>query len=118
MSTVLVVDDDGAVLKLVCDAFELAGHETVAMDHGAAALRYLATAAPDLVVTDWRMRGLSGDHVVGAARELYPALPIIVITGDPGQTDGLIDPDDSRLRVVAKPFVLATLVEDAERLIA
>jgi CheY-like chemotaxis protein len=118
MATVLVVDDDSAVRALVQDALELVGYETVALDNGGAALRYLASRRPDLVVTDWHMRGLSGDHVVGAARELHPALPIIVITGDPVAVDDLVNPSDRRLAILAKPFAVATLVEQVRKLIA
>jgi len=114
---VLVVDDEQLIADLVTTAFVDLGYEVTTLGSGAEALRFLARAQPDLVVTDWQMAGLNGNHIVSAARELQPGVPIVVITGRPDQAATLIDPNDPRVVLLPKPFELAALQELGARLI-
>jgi two-component system OmpR family response regulator len=116
--SVLVVDDDAVIAELVATAFRELGYDVTTVGSGAEALRQLARTEPDLVVTDWQMAGLNGDHVVSAARELQPGVPIVVITGRPDQAAALIDPNDPRVVLLPKPFELGALQALGRRLVA
>ncbi|WP_156924417.1 PAS domain-containing protein [Derxia gummosa] len=136
----LVVDDDPLMLASVRDALELDGHEVVTAAGGQAGIELLgaaagqpATAGPgealahaarpgaggaapfDALITDLGMPHVDGRRVAAAARERWPALPVILLTGW-GQrmaADGEHPPNVDR--VLAKPPRLrelrATLAE-------
>ncbi|MCC3371835.1 response regulator [Cohnella sp. REN36] len=49
--------------------------------NGKEALAFLRTEVPDLLITDIRMREMDGLTMVRKAKEMYPELPIIIISG-------------------------------------
>lgn len=83
MCTILVVDDDPQVLRLVVRMLE-ADDVTV---HGAptaeGALLVLPKASPDLLVADVRLTGVDGLELIRIARGICPEIRSIVITGHP-----------------------------------
>jgi two-component system nitrogen regulation response regulator GlnG len=80
VSTVLVVDDDAAIRTVVAQALRRAGHEVSVADSLAQLERALATALPDVIVTDVVLPDGDGiDHVRSVAAR-FPLLPIIVLS--------------------------------------
>ncbi len=78
---VLVVDDDDAMRRACARLLRREGHEVHEAVDGAAALRLLEDNPVDLMLTDVRMPGLDGIELLRAARERWPALDVIVMTG-------------------------------------
>jgi DNA-binding NtrC family response regulator len=111
LTSVLLVDDDQTVCRMVERVLREEGYRVTALGNGRDALHELARSVPDLVITDWQMAGLNGDHVASAARELLPFVPIIVVTGFPGIAEAVANPNDHLLQVVPKPFALVDLIE-------
>ncbi len=60
MPTALVVEDDPSVRSFICLTLELDGWVAVESGDGGEALRLLAQAQPDIVLTDMMMPGVSG----------------------------------------------------------
>jgi CheY-like chemotaxis protein len=60
MSTILVVDDDRNILSAFKNLLEGQGHQVQTAAHGQAALAMIEQQAPDLLVMDIRMPGMSG----------------------------------------------------------
>ena len=65
---VLVVDDDADATALMREVLEAVGASVVSADSGAEALRVLARAMPDVLVTDIGMPGMDGFELVGEIR--------------------------------------------------
>jgi DNA-binding NtrC family response regulator len=114
---VLVVDDDEMILDLLVVAFEDAGFDVATATTTSAARTVLNDSAPiSLVVTDIRMPGnvdgLMFGHMI---TEIYPRMPIIIISG-------VSAPDDRDIPAgatfVAKPFKPDLLVDEAKLLLA
>ena len=57
------------------------GYEVVEAESGERALEFLDQFAFDIVITDLRLPGIDGTRVIEAARERYPGIVAIVITG-------------------------------------
>src|SRR2546423_3237450 len=68
--TVLVVDDDPRILRLVRVNVERAGFNVATATGGAAALEELAAAPPDLAVLDVTMPGIDGYTLTQKIREI------------------------------------------------
>jgi DNA-binding response OmpR family regulator len=78
-TTVLVVDDDPRILRLVRVNLERTGFNVVTATSGAAALEELAAAPPDLAVLDVTMPGMDGYTLTQKIRE-SSNVPIIMLT--------------------------------------
>lgn len=86
MSNILVIDDDEFMRGLISTLLKKAGHEVTIANDGEEGLRLLKKNEPDLILTDYKMPGITGIDVVKQAETLYPGLPVIILTGY-GATD-------------------------------
>ena len=86
MSSILVIDDDEFMRGLIKTLLTKAGHEVIIAKDGEEGLRLLKKKEPDLVLTDYKMPGITGIDVVHQAQQQYPGLPVIILTGY-GATD-------------------------------
>jgi DNA-binding NtrC family response regulator len=77
---VLVVDDDESLRQVMRMQLEEMGYETLEASTGAAALEVLAAEPVSLVITDYRMPGMSGLELLGRVRAAWPLVPVIMIT--------------------------------------
>jgi class 3 adenylate cyclase len=85
---VLVVDDLPRNVKLLADVLEAAGYRVSTAASGAEALAAIAADAPDLLLLDVMMPGMSGYEVCRLLRgdEVTSLLPIVLVTAlDPGE---------------------------------
>ncbi len=82
ISKVLVVDDDLAIRRLVCDVLQAYGYSTVEAADGFSAIRLVQSEQPDCVVLDVMMPGLDGHAVLTRIREsdFGRDLPIVMLT--------------------------------------
>ena len=80
------------------------GFDVVEAESGEAALQYLDQFAFDVVVTDLKMPGIDGTRVIDAARERYPGIVAIVITGYGTVKDAVDAIKRGASDFVAKPF--------------
>lgn len=90
-ATILLVDDDPAVLEALRRVFELEGWSVIAASSGREALQYLQTHKPDLMITDLSMTEVSGWDLLFYENLQRPDLPIFVITGLPVKAAGGAD---------------------------
>jgi CheY-like chemotaxis protein len=111
--TVLVVEDDANLRRLVVHMLGNGGFETVATGTAAEGLSLVheRQGALHLAILDIVMPGMSGLDLASELAREYPSLPILYISGYVGSlaADALArrTPD----RVLLKPFTEQTLVE-------
>jgi CheY-like chemotaxis protein len=121
---VLVVDDDPALLIALTDGLELmGGYEVVAARDGAIGLERFFALAPDCVVVDVRMPGLSGYQFVRALRgdPATAQTPIIVLSAlvqDHEQLAGLLTGADAYLTKPVKIVDLVRTIDGAVQMTA
>jgi DNA-binding response OmpR family regulator len=107
--TILIVEDDYYIGKLLCEIFTLGGYRAVVAPTGAAAAGMLAGAHPDLIALDLNLPDISGQVWLQRLRD-QPAtadLPVVVITSQlpvAGRVSAQAE------AVVAKPFDLEHLL--------
>ncbi|MEM7003244.1 MAG: response regulator [Pseudomonadota bacterium] len=82
MSSILVLEDDRAVLHVVHDLLCIEGHEVTPMRSGEGAVAAIEAHAIDLVITDLIMPDRHGHQVILDIRRNHTKLPIIAISGD------------------------------------
>ncbi len=103
MATILVVDDEPKITRLVRDYLESAGFTVVTAADGREALMRARTERPDLVVLDLGLPQLDGLDVTRRLRR-EGDLPIIMLTARDDETDKLIGLELGADDYVTKPF--------------
>ena len=110
---ILVVDDEPMVRLVTTKLLRMRGHTVDAVDGGQAALDSLDGVVYDLVVTDLSMPGMSGRELAAEVRARFPALPVVLLTGD---TDARAEGSDVA-EVVRKPFQIDALEAVVQRVV-
>ncbi len=82
--SILVVDDDDAVRRLLRTMLESAGYEVREAPNGKVAMREFDREPADLLITDIFMPEQEGMETIGALRRTHPSLGIIAISGMAG----------------------------------
>ncbi len=100
--TILVVDDEPLVRRVLRALLEDAGYVVSEASHGVEALEELARDQPriDLAVIDRSMPEMSGEEVLVQMAARYPTVPVLFLSGNPGATA----PNAQVLSVLAKPL--------------
>ena len=113
---ILVVDDNASVREVTVQMLREAGYGVAEAESGHAALDALARGETyDLLVVDVAMPGLNGIETVRRARERWPGLRALYVTG---YTDAaMIDAATDDAPLMKKPFRLAELTREVARAI-
>jgi PAS domain S-box-containing protein len=87
---ILVIDDEAAVAQATSLLLELEGFDVRVANGKEQALEHVASAVPDVIVSDHHLRGLeTGVDVVAAVRDrLGRSVPAIFVTGDTSKIAG------------------------------
>ncbi len=109
MKTILVVDDEPKIVKLVSDYLEHAGFSVRSAADGNSALSLARTERPDLVVLDLGLPQLDGLDVTRALRRVSN-VPIIMLTARSEESDKLIGLELGADDYITKPFSPKELV--------
>lgn len=79
--TILVIDDEKNIRTGLQAALELDGYEVLLAEDGTTGLSLALNNEVDLVITDLRMPGVSGEDVLRRITTETPGIPVIVLTG-------------------------------------
>lgn len=114
---VLIVEDD-RLLRM--DLALVLGREGLALDVASCAeeaYAFLAGARYDLVLTDVKLPGDDGFHVLRAAKDADPSTKVVLVTG----SHSAVSPDEVASQgaesLILKPFTLAELVDTVRALV-
>ena len=109
MKTILVVEDEMKIARLVRDYLQHAGFEVIVTGDGESALASARGAKPDLVVLDL---GLPGRDGLDVTRELRRSsnIPIVILTARGDEADRIVGLELGADDYVVKPFSPKELV--------
>lgn len=102
--TILVVDDDLDLLRLLSMRLTAAGYTVLTADDGQQALAQLHTGCPHLVITDLRMDGMDGLALLDAIRQHNVTLPVIILTAHGTIPEAVTATHRGVFSFLAKPF--------------
>jgi CheY-like chemotaxis protein len=113
MKRILVIDDNEDVRTIVTTVLRSFGFEVREAASGESGIRMVLEEKPDLIISDVRMPGMDGHHLLTAIRELQStaAIPFILMTGSGSRDDfrrGMVSGADDYLQ---KPFTPDELIE-------
>ena len=110
---VLVVDDEPAILAVICDILEQRGFRVRTAANGAEALLSVEAELPYVVLLDMNMPLLDGQGFMDAVRERGLDLPIIVMTSGPSAERWAKDLGANGF--LRKPFDISSVIDVTSR---
>jgi len=113
MGSVLVIDDESAILQLFDYALTLYGFQVETAADGQEALRKFSEKRFDVVVTDILMQGMDGRDLLHRIRNsAQPQTPVIGVSGTPWLLENAgFD------QILEKPFSIQRLIDSVRGLI-
>src|SRR2546427_4951113 len=91
------------------------GFDVVAAQGGKAGLEALKTSAPDIVLTDIKMPGVSGTEILAAVRDQDPETPVILMTAQASLQSAIQAVNQGAFYYIQKPFSNDDLVAICRR---
>ena len=102
--TLLVVDDDADMLRLLTMRLTAAGYRVTAVTSAEAALTQLQLERPQLVLSDVRLPGKDGLALFDEIRAQHPSLPVILLTAHGTIPDAVEATERGVFTYLTKPF--------------
>ncbi len=108
MATVLAVDDDQALLRVLRIGLNALGHDVLVASTGEQGVSQAAIGAPDIIVLDLGLPDLDGMEVCRRIR-LWSNVPIIVLSADGTEDRKIASLDGGADDYMTKPFGMGEL---------
>lgn len=78
---ILILDDDADFNSLLTDIYSQAGYEVISEHDPDQALEKFNASHFDLVVTDQKMPGMTGEEFIREIKAQFPKIPVIMVSG-------------------------------------
>ena len=110
--TILVVEDDEALRKLIVALLDGAGYRVLQAANGDAALELVQSSNDhiDLLLTDMLMPVISGPVLAAQLRKLRSDLKVLFMSGYAGDLIARYHMADNEIRLIEKPFTKHSLL--------
>jgi DNA-binding response OmpR family regulator len=114
--TILVIEDDPAVLSMIEKHLTGEGYAVITASDGMEGLKRVGSDTYDVVITDIVMPYVSGVGIVSVIKEKKPHIPVIAITGYGKEPESAAMERKADI-VLTKPFKMSTLKEHLMQLL-
>lgn len=102
--TILVIDDEKNIREGLAMALEDEGYDVLTANDGKTGLQTALSEETDLLITDLKMPGLSGEELLRQVISKKPGVPVIVLTGH-----GTVETAVEAMRIGAYDFLTKPL---------
>ncbi|HMH76346.1 MAG TPA: response regulator transcription factor [Candidatus Udaeobacter sp.] len=110
MPRILIVDDEPEMLRGLEDNLQFEGYQTVTAGDGRKGLALALSEAPDLILLDVMMPGMSGWDLCREIRQRGLDVPVIMLTARGEEVDRVLGLELGADDYVTKPFSLRELM--------
>jgi two-component system response regulator GlrR len=112
--SVLIVDDDKAVLKVFGKILQKKGHKVDTAETGSEALKKIEAEQYDMALIDVRLQDMNGLDLLNRIQTCAPNMTKIVLTGYPSDEDRATALERGADEYLAKPIKSEKLIEIVE----
>ena len=112
---VWIVDDDSSIRWVMEKALTRAGLTCRLFETGQAVLDALASQEPMVVVSDIRMPGMDGLHLLSKIKAKLPHLPVIITTAHSDLDSAVNSYEEGAFEYLPKPFDIEEMVSVVSR---
>lgn len=117
MQSVLIVEDNLAMLRGLQDNFQLKGYHVKTAIDGEQGLNAAIAEQPDLIILDIMLPKINGYEVCNLIRERNLHMPIIMLTAKTEESDQILGLDIGADDYITKPFSIKLLLARAQALL-
>jgi CheY-like chemotaxis protein len=122
MATILVIDDDSRIRRLMSRILTAAGYNIIEASDGREGLTLAQSHQPDLIITDILMPGMEGMETLLEIRKTMPQTKVLVVSGSAGAVATQVNYLSMAEKlgadaILAKPFLPNELTEIVTKLI-
>ena len=110
MSTILVIEDDPAILRALTDNLKFESYSVLTASDGETGYNLICEKKPDLVVLDLMLPKVSGFEVCRRIRAEGIHIPVLMLTARGEETDRVLGLDLGADDYVTKPFSVRELL--------
>ena len=118
IASILVVDDEEEIRKILSRILEKEGFKVVTAADGLQAMQKICFETPDAVLLDVRMPGLNGMEVLKKIKEIDSDLPVVLVTAYADIHQAVTAMKEGAYDYLAKPFDNDEVVWIARRALA
>ena len=110
MKTILIVDDELSILKMLSDYLK-SKYQIVTAINGQTALKFIKEKKPDLMIVDWMLPDIEGPEIVTRVRNFSDSkdIPILMLTAKGEESDKIKGFNSGVDDFLVKPFLLSEL---------
>jgi DNA-binding response OmpR family regulator len=113
---IAIIEDNNAIAQLIITALEMHNYAVKHFTEGASFFFSLQTTFYDLVLIDLTLPGgVSGLQVITFLREMYPTIPIIVVSAAGENILAGLHTLYPTLPIMRKPFKIQELMQEVEK---
>jgi len=109
MTTILVIDDEPAILRTLRAGLTARGYDVLLAQSGQEGLNVLTTRQPDAVVLDLGLGDIDGVDLCRTVRE-WSDVPIIILSAEDSEHRKVVALDEGADDYVTKPFSMPELL--------
>ena len=113
---ILLVEDGEEVSRTIARFLSARGHQLRVASDGCAALEQMEQWSPDVVLCDFQMPRMDGIEVLKAARQRWPAIPVMLMTADREIDTAIAAFRDGAYDFLKKPIKLEELLACLSRI--
>ncbi len=110
MKTILLIDDDPSIFRILKEHIAETGGELIYSDSGTRGLEQAKHRSPDLVLLDITMPDVNGYDVCKELRAMFPRMPILLLSSRSLEIDKVLGLELGADDYIVKPFSLAELL--------
>lgn len=116
--SILIVDDEPASMRALCDTLEYEGYRTYGYTSAADALSAMRERSFDLLLADLQMPGTNGIDLMKSAQLVDPSIVAVIMTGHGALDTAIAAMKAGALDYIQKPIKLVTALPVLERALA
>ena len=113
--SVWILDDDRSIRWVLEKSLNKAGLDSVSFENGEDLLQRLRHSAPDVIISDIRMPGISGLELLSAVKSSHPGLPVIIMTAHSDLDSAVMSYSRGAFEYLPKPFDIEDAVAVTRR---
>jgi len=115
---ILLTEDDTVAGELFTEVLEAQGYDVDRVETGESALEHLKDARYEVLLVDVQLPGRSGLEVTRTARQLYPDLPVVVMTAFGSMETAIEAIQDGAFDYASKPIDIDELKQVVSRAVS
>lgn len=104
MQSILIVEDKESMARMLKETLEAEGYRAMTAADGPEGIRKIKSESPDMVITDLKLPGKDGIHVLKASKDENPLRPVVVMTAYGSVETAVAAMKEGAFEFITKPF--------------